>query len=230
MKVVIMQPYLFPYFGYFSLLKNCDKFVFYDDVNFINKGWINRNNLLINKKACLFTVPLSKASQNKYINEIKLFQFTEFKRNFYSLLKSTYSKAPFFQETIGYINNVFDCETDHISDLAIRSIKIISEILGLKKKFFISSVLSPNSKVLSRSDRLIELTSILSGDEYINSLGGAHLYSESYFAKHSIKLTFHEPKIFPYKQFNSPNQFIPNLSIIDLLMNKSPDQINSELI
>ena len=73
MKVAIMQPYIFPYLGYFQLIKSVDKFIFYDDVNFIKKGWINRNKILINGKESIITFPLIKASQNKLINEIDLF-------------------------------------------------------------------------------------------------------------------------------------------------------------
>jgi hypothetical protein len=73
MKIAIMQPYLFPYIGYFQMINTVDHFVFYDDVNFINRGWINRNRILVNGKDTFITVPLIKASQNKKINEINLF-------------------------------------------------------------------------------------------------------------------------------------------------------------
>ncbi|HNY56500.1 MAG TPA: WbqC family protein, partial [Chitinophagales bacterium] len=72
MKVAIMQPYFFPYIGYFQLINTADVFVVYDDVNYINKGWINRNNILVNGKAALITLALKNASQNKLINETEL--------------------------------------------------------------------------------------------------------------------------------------------------------------
>ena len=65
MKIGIMQPYIFPYIGYFQLINAVDKFVIYDDVNFINKGWINRNRTHNNGKESLFSIPLKEASQNK---------------------------------------------------------------------------------------------------------------------------------------------------------------------
>ena len=72
MKVAIMQPYFFPYLGYFQLIESADNFIFYDDVNFKKKGWVNRNNILVNNEKKLLTVPLQKASQNKMINEVLL--------------------------------------------------------------------------------------------------------------------------------------------------------------
>ena len=98
MNVAIMQPYIFPYVGYFQLIKAVDVFVFYDDVHFIKKGWINRNQLLINDKAHLFSVPLNKPSQNKLINEIKLALDQKWLKHFYSTLEFNYKKAPFYKE------------------------------------------------------------------------------------------------------------------------------------
>ena len=72
MKVAIMQPYFFPYIGYFQLINAVDKFIIYDDVNYINRGWINRNQVLINGKESYITVPLKDASQNKLIKDITI--------------------------------------------------------------------------------------------------------------------------------------------------------------
>ena len=71
-KVAIMQPYLFPYLGYFQLINAVDAFVFYDDVNFIKRGWINRNRILVNNEDQLISIPLIKASQNKLIKDVQI--------------------------------------------------------------------------------------------------------------------------------------------------------------
>ena len=72
MRIAIMQPYFMPYIGYFQLINAVDKFIIYDDVNFIKKGWINRNNILANKSKMMFTIPLKKASQNELIKNINI--------------------------------------------------------------------------------------------------------------------------------------------------------------
>ena len=72
MKLAIMQPYIFPYLGYFQLLNSVDHFVFYDDVNFIKGGWVNRNQLLINNQNKFFTVPLKKIISFTPINEVEI--------------------------------------------------------------------------------------------------------------------------------------------------------------
>ena len=72
MKIAIMQPYIFPYIGYFQLINAVDTFVFYDDVKFIKRGWINRNKILVNGEESLITFPCIKVSQNKEIREIEI--------------------------------------------------------------------------------------------------------------------------------------------------------------
>ena len=139
MKVAIMQPYIFPYIGYFQLIAAVDKFIFYDDVNFKKKSQINRNQILINGQANLFSVPLKKASQNKLINEIELRIDSIWVENFIITLEFNYKKAPYFKDIFPLIENILKKKTETISDLAIISIKEISNHLGLKTKFELSS-------------------------------------------------------------------------------------------
>ena len=96
MKAAVMQPYLFPYIGYFQLINAVDTFVVYDDVNYIKKGWINRNSILVNEKPFLFTVDLKEVSQNKLINEITIDENSNWKKNILRTIELSYKKAPFF--------------------------------------------------------------------------------------------------------------------------------------
>lgn len=95
MKTAIMQPYFFPYLGYFQMFNAVDKFVLLDDVNFIMRGYINRNSILLNGKAHKFSIPLEKPSQNKLINETKLNFSLKDKENFLKTIQLAYKKAPF---------------------------------------------------------------------------------------------------------------------------------------
>ena len=115
MKVGIMQPYIFPYIGYFQLINAVDKFVIYDDVNFINKGWINRNRMLNNGKDSLFSIPLKEASQNKLINEIEINWDNAWKSKFLKTLEQCYKKAPFYQEALSIIEQTFNIDNEPIS-------------------------------------------------------------------------------------------------------------------
>ena len=215
MKCAIMQPYIFPYIGYFQLLDAVDTFIFYDDVNFINRGWVNRNNILMNGESKRFTLPLNKASQNKLINEITLAGPVN---KIISTLNNAYKKAPYYHDVMPVINEVFSdaSPTTLISDMAAASVKSISTYLGMEKTFIFSSKKYSDTRGMERAQRLIEICKRENCDRYVNAPGGKELYSKDMFAKQDIELEFILPSIKEYRQFNK--EFIPGLSIIDVLM------------
>lgn len=223
MKIAVMQPYLFPYIGYFQLIKEVDLFVFYDDVNFIKRGWINRNRLLQNSEAKLFSVPLVKASQNKLINEVELGFDEKWKNQFFMTLKHNYSKAPYYENVMALVEDVFSENIKTISDLAILSILRSCSYLGLNIRYELSSVAFSETKGMDKADRLIEICKKSNGTEYINPAGGLELYNKEYFEAREVKLSFIENEIVPYRQFE--NDFIGGLSFLDVLMFNSREQV-----
>ena len=216
MKVAIMQPYIFPYLGYFQLVRAVDVFVFYDDVNFIKRGWINRNQLLNHGESRLFSIPLNKASQNKLINEIGLAIEPKWKKQFYASLVQSYKKAPNFDLVYDLVTTIMDKEYNSIADLTCSSVKEVSNFLGLSTVFKLSSEEFPETKGLERADRLITITKKLCARQYINPAGGSELYTKDYFSKHNIELSFIANNLPDYQQFDYP--FVNGLSIIDVLM------------
>ncbi|WP_417857403.1 WbqC family protein [Xanthomarina gelatinilytica] len=222
MKIAIMQPYLFPYLGYFQLIHAVDTFVFYDDVNFIKRGWINRNQILIDNKAALFTVPLKKASQNKFINEIETSLDEKWLTQFFKTIEQNYKNAPFFHETFGILKKVFENEHTKIAKLAIESVLQISNYLQLETQFEISSIDYPTTIGLSKAERLIAICRENKSEHYVNPSGGKELYSKNTFNKECITLSFIENELLPYTQYE--NEFVKGLSIIDVLMFNSVEE------
>ncbi|MCO6499931.1 MAG: WbqC family protein [Vicingus serpentipes] len=225
MKVAIMQPYIFPYIGYFQLINAVDKFVFYDDVNFIKRGWINRNQILVNNQANLFSIPLIKASQNKLINEVQLAIDEKWLKQFLNTIEFNYKKAPQFEEVNELIKNVFQGNYNSIAELAIKSVQVIANYLQLSTVFEISSEKYIQTKGMEKADRLIEITKLCQADTYINPSGGKELYDKEYFETKNIDLFFIENKIVPYSQFDS--NFVGGLSIIDVMMFNTKAQIRN---
>ncbi|MDQ2178496.1 WbqC family protein [Marinifilum sp. D714] len=215
-SVAIIQPYVFPYLGYFQLLYSVENVVFYDDVSYIKRGWINRNKILLNGKEFMFTIPLQKASQNKLINEIRLVEKQLFIQKFRQQLEAAYKKAPYYAEVKDVIESVFVDEYSSIGDLAIASILAIFRYINLDLNWVKSSEEFCQTKGQAKADRLICISKMLECDTYINPVGGKSLYHKDYFAKHGIELGFIESGIVNYKQFE--NDFVPYLSIIDVLM------------
>ena len=223
MKLGIMQPYLFPYIGYFQLIKAVDKYVIYDDVNYIKGGWINRNNILINSNKHLFTVILDQSSPYKLINEIAI------NDNFSKLLKTiyqSYAKAPFFAQSYSLLENIFSYQELNLGKFISNSIITISNYFGLETEFIISSSLSKDN-TLKNIEKVLHICELLGAHTYINAIGGQQLYDKEVFEKHNVELKFLKTNQITYRQFN--NQFIPWLSIIDVIMFNSVDNINEML-
>jgi hypothetical protein len=212
----IMQPYIFPYLGYFHLIEATDQIVFYDDVNYIKRGWINRNRILLEKSDFLFTIPVEKASQNKFINEIKPLITPDFTGKFFNQIEAAYKKAPYYQDVIKMLHSVFSAKQNDITDLTINSITSVYTYLGKEIKWTKSSVLSPETKGMGKADRLIQITKDLGYKNYINANSGQDIYHKEYFKNKGVQLNFVKSKKIEYKQFN--HKFVPWLSIIDVLM------------
>lgn len=224
MKVAVMQPYLFPYLGYYQLVNAVDTFVFADDVNYIKRGYINRNKILIQNDEHYFTVPCIKASQNKLINEIQIFTETKgYPENILLTIKQAYKKAPFFSDVFPLVESIFKSGTDSIATLAAASVELVSNYLGIDTDFKYSSESFSHTKGQERSIRLINITKELGSDSYINPKGGNVLYDKEYFKTHGVNLDFLSAQIKPYAQFEE--HFTPNLSIIDVLMFNSIEEI-----
>ena len=222
-----MQPYVFPYIGYFHLIGSVDIFVFFDDANFNRKGWINRNRILMNGEPYMFSIPLAKASQNKRLNEIALSIDTIFTNRYYKQLEYCYGRAPYFDEVFHYIKSVFSFECNSVSEFAIRSIETVFQYLSLDFEYKLSSSCIPDYRKLERSDRLISICNELGCNEYVNAAGGRLLYDASYFNFYGIDLKFVRSKDIKYRQFG--NEFVPNLSIIDVLMFNSKETVRKML-
>ncbi len=229
MKLGIMQPYFFPYIGYFQLISAVDIFVFYDDVNFIKQGWVNRNRILVNNSDYLFTIPIKGVSSYKKINETEIAEreYSKWVKKFIKSLKITYSKAPYFLTIIKIIENTLNQEINLLSDLAIFSIKNICDYLNISCTFQTSSKKFSETQYLAKADRLIKICNKLESSEYINPIGGKKLYTKEYFSMNGIKLNFLKTNDIIYKQFG--NGFIPNLSIIDVLMFNSKERVKEFL-
>ncbi len=218
-----MQPYLFPYIGYWQLINAVDIFVVLDDVSYIKKGYINRNSILINGNAHLFTIPLCKASQNKLIMDTKLNFPDKEKDKLIATLEYAYKKAPYFSTIMPIIHEIIYNQCEDLTEYICKSIKDISDYLGFSTMLLKSSEIEKESGVKAQ-DRIITICRKLNADEYINPCGGRKLYSQEIFENYGIKLLFLHPQMqnIVYSQFKG-HQFVEALSILDILMFNSID-------
>ena len=226
MTIAIMQPYIFPYIGYFQLIKAVDKFVIYDDVNFINKGWINRNRILVGGKDHLFTIPLKDASQNKLIFEVELSESEPWRKKLLKTIQQSYQKAPNYQTVFPIIEEIVNFDTRTINELIIHCLKRICSYLAIETEIVLTSRIYNNTD-LKGPERILDICKEENAQHYINPIGGMELYDKSKFSSQDIRLNFIRSTASAYPQYK--NAFVPWLSIIDILMFNDLEKINSLL-
>jgi hypothetical protein len=225
-KLAIMQPYLFPYVGYFQLVAAVDKFVFYDDANYIKNGWINRNRLLLGNTVRYITVPLSGASPSRRINEVEVLPRERWLRKLLEAIRHGYAKAPHYTRISELIGDTLNSAATDISTLASHSVIETSKYLQIDTDFVPSSTLYGNAG-LKGVDRVLDICMKEQADAYLNLPGGQTLYERKDFDALGISLGFIQPNLRPYRQFD--DTFHPGLSIVDALMFNSAEEVRAML-
>lgn len=227
MKVGIMQPYFFPYIGYWQLINAVDKFVVYDNIEFTKKSWIRRNRILVNSQDKLFTLPIKKASDYLDVRERYLSEtFPEEGEKLLNQIKISYNKSPQFNTVFPIIEKCIRFDNRNLFEYIYHSILTVLNYLEISTEIIISSSIVMDHSLRNKY-RVIETCKKLGGDVYINLIGGMEMYEKEEFRENSIELKFLHTDEFEYKQYDNP--FIPNLSIIDVMMFNSKEEINEIL-
>ena len=221
MKLGIMQPYFMPYIGYFQLMKAVDKYVVYDDVNYIKGGWVNRNHILINGEKKMFTVTLRKASPNKFFNEIVIGD--DFKK-LMKTLRLYYSRAINFDQTMVLMERIISFPNKQLAVFIANSFREILSYLSVETEILMSSEI-PKDNSLRGKDKIIQICEILGADTYYNAVGGKNLYDQEEFREHGITLNFVDSLPQVYSQLHT-REFVSGLSMVDVLMNNTKDEVN----
>lgn len=207
-----MQPYIFPYLGYYQLVYCSDVFVLYDDATFIKQGYINRNRILANGQPQRFSLPVPGASSNELIKNLT---FAAQTTKFLKTIKQAYSKAPFFNDVFPLVERVIESDDRRIPYMCFRGISEVFQHLGIQKKIILASEIDYDRNA-SAEDKLIQICRALGSTNYVNSIGGTELYSHESFASKGCNLWFIQMRDIMYDQ--GTREFVPNLSIIDVLM------------
>jgi len=225
MRLAIMQPYILPYIGYFQLINAVDEFVVYDKIQYSKKGWINRNRILVNNSDAYFTIPLKKDSDFLNIKERSLSNDWGFeKKKILNKIKESYKKAPFFSENFPIIEDIFLFDNSNLFEFIYNSINKLVFFFELKTKLVISSTCDFDNSLKSE-EKVLAICKSRDASIYINPIGGIELYNVESFRKNGIELKFLKTNPFRYNQFS--NEFIPFLSVIDVMMFNSKKDIIS---
>ena len=215
-KVAIMQPYFFPYIGYFHLINSVDEFVIYDNIQYTKKGWINRNKILVNVKDKLISLPLKKDSDYLNVVDRELSYTLDIEKlKLLNLLKSSYRKSPEYEIVLPIIEKCILFPESNLFSFILNTLTTLNYYLEINTKITTSSTIDIDHSLKSQ-DKVIAICKNLQATTYINAIGGQELYNVQDFKNEGLNLKFIKSPPLNYKQYN--NEFIPWLSILDVLM------------
>tara|TARA_R110000851_G_scaffold86538_5_gene187926 strand:+ start:1315 stop:2025 length:711 start_codon:yes stop_codon:yes gene_type:complete len=214
-KVAIMQPYFFPYIGYFHLIKSVDEFVIYDNIQYTKKGWINRNRILSNGEDKILTIPIKKDSDYLNIQDrIIADSWSKDKNKLLNTINNSYKKSPQFNNIFPIVHECLSSLEVNLFKFILNSLTILNSYLEIKTKIITSSDISIDHSLKSQ-DKVMAICKNLKATTYVNAIGGQELYNVEDFSNKDIKLKFVKSNPLVYKQYK--NEFIPWLSILDVL-------------
>lgn len=218
-----MQPYFFPYIGYFQLISAVDLFIVYDNIKYTKKGWINRNRMLQNGKDVMFSLPLK--SDSDYLDVCERELSTDFNRDkLLNQFKGAYQRAPYFARTFPLIEQILRYDDANLFRFLHNSLVKTCGHLGITTIIMVSSDIVINHD-LKNQDKVLALSEAVNANAYVNAIGGMELYSKETFHEKGLDLKFIQSKPFEYQQFG--HAFIPWLSIIDVMMFNPLDAIQT---
>lgn len=219
----MMQPYFYPYLGYWQLMNMADEYILYDDVNYIKGGWINRNRIKINGADALVGISVRKASQNKKINELEIALTPEDREKLILKMRSAYAKAPYFEDVMALFEKTLYCDKTNLAEFLAYCNRETAAYMGIT-----TPILSATELGLDHTNRaqqrIIDICMERGADTYVNAIGGKELYSADAFQAAGLELGFlrMDPDIV-YPQ--GKGDFIPYLSILDVLMYNSKEEV-----
>ncbi len=225
MKAAIMQPYFFPYPGYFQLIAAVDVFVVYDNIQYSKNGWINRNRICRSGEAAIISLPLKAASDYLDVREREL--AADFRPDkLLNQIRGAYQRAAFFSQIFPLLERIIGYEDSNLFRYLHHSICRLCEFLRIDTEIRVSSTIAVDHG-LRKQDKVLALCSALGASTYVNAIGGVELYSKAAFRDRGIDLMFIRGKTFEYAQFGHP--FVPLLSIIDALMFNHMDAVRESI-
>ncbi len=222
-----MQPYFLPYIGYFQLIHAVDAFVVYDNIQFSKKGWFHRNRMLQNGRDEYFSLPLKKDSDFLDVRERRLSDtWATDREKTLRKIAGNYRKAPHFETAYPLVEQIFHFPDSGLFPFIYNSLKTLCDFLEIRTPLVVSSTLEIDHS-LKGQEKVIALVKKAGGSTYLNPIGGFDLYQPADFRAEGLTLQFHKARPFSYPQLG--NEFVPWLSVLDLMMFNSQEQIRAWL-
>lgn len=216
------QPNYLPWAGYFYKMARCDAFVFLDSVQYSRTSYTARCLIKgINGKSHWLSVPVFKKGRyHQNISEVSIDNESGWHKAHQRTLESCYSKAPYFTDYSRLSDLAYKNKWDYLSQLNVELIKSMAGNMGIAPNFVKLSELDINSK---SSELLIDICKKMSANVYLSGPGGKKYLDENKFKEAGIELRYvtYYPQAYPQLW----GEFVPGLSIIDMLYNCGPQAV-----
>ena len=225
----VMQPYFFPYLGYFDLINYADNWIVFDKVQYIRHGWINRNRILHPKKGWQYIiVPLKKHGRSTVVKDIKVSDDQKWRSCILGQINHYKKHAPYYHETYSLVSESLTIQETSLSRLNVAIMNKICNYLQIpfNPKYFSEMDLG-QLDIECPGDWAFYISQALGASEYVNPPGGIELFDPAKFAEVGIKLTIRNMHPLVYTCYGY--EFIADLSIIDVLMWNSPNKVKHYL-
>lgn len=226
MITAIMQPYFFPYIGYFQLIAASDMFVIHDDVQYIKGGWINRNRILVNNQPAWIVLPVEAAIHSLAINQRRYVLNPSSLRKILRQIEGAYRCAPGFERVYETVNRILGFADSNVAAFNANLLRVLSSEMGIGTRMILSSEIQKDQN-LRAQDRVLAICNATAAKRYINLPGGADLYEPEEFSRRGIELQFLRSRARPYQQFGAPH--VSTLSILDVMMFNNAATVSSFL-
>lgn len=226
----IMQPYFFPYLGYFSLIKHVDRFILFDTVQYIRHGWIERNRILKpNEGWQYFSLPTNKHGREALIKDVEINNTIDWKRKILAQLEHYKKRAPYYSDVVMLLNYIFKDNYNTIVDFNCASLQSVCDYLGITTPIEVFSMMDIQVEGVTMPDEwALKICQNIPGiNEYWNPPGGRSFFDPVKYEKNGIRLLFHEIELQPYQQ--NRKEFEPGLSVIDAMMFNSSQDVSRML-
>ncbi|WP_116830433.1 WbqC family protein [Pseudomonas syringae] len=220
----IMQPYFFPYIGYFQLIAAVQRGLVFDIVKYKRKSWMNRNRVLGSKGDWQYiNVPVC-VSEGALIKDATITDLACAHRRIKNQLEHYRSQAPYFRETLQVVEQTFGTPATHLCELNTRALKVVCEYLGMSFNWESCAAMNLDLPPIEHAGQwALEISTVLGARQYINATGGREIFIPGEWQERGIELRFLEPASFSYS--TGPLNFVENLSIIDVLMWNAPETV-----
>lgn len=226
--ICVMQPYVFPYLPYFQLADAVDEFWILDDVQYIRRGWMARNSILLSGQKHQIVFPVGRGQQSDLISNKALpGDFEKHLQRIIATLIHAYGKAPQAEQIRHLLGSLADLRRTRYLDFALETLQLSFEHLRVTTPMHLTSALSlPPS--MRGADRILEICARVGAARYVNPSGGMALYNPKSFAVRGIELRFLKGQLPPYPQIGC-DAFVPSLSILDLIAHLNPNALSVQV-